>query len=972
MKVNIKLLLLLTFTSASPLSLRCQTVTYTTEIPSTKVSSIDGVGWATPIGTSFKTGNVYWTYIDPQYNGVVARKTPDGVITTKIVMTNIINDDNHAEMSLGVDNDGYIHVMGGHHNSPPRYYVSSNPDNISRWDFRGNDTVMGGIEGKGITYQGFYRSNNGNLFVCMRSNLINNFVSGDRSIALGRYNTQTKKWKMLGGKNYKVFNTNCSTITGEENGMTAFVWNPSGVGDMRGLSPNCASQAHYQGYQLRIMFDKNNGMHVTYNMSDSININYGVSDVSKFMTHVFYAFSPDEGDNWYKASGEKFTTMPLTKTNGDLVYKKLPTGYQYPALTDTYTMQNTDEIALDLDGKPIIMQAVFVPNETKSFKWNGTKWVDITYDLTFQSEKLYTGLYRGETYCFGDNMSLLITTDNQNSWLTIPSTVLATYGAMLDRYYFQKTGKLRVYARDSNGATVITVAPKGGEINKKVYTILASASNGTVTPTSETFCEGLTAIVYAKPALGYAFDHWSGDATGNLNPLFMAMNANRSVVANFVLDNKPPTVPNNVMASRISTNSLLLSWDASFDNDAVKYYEVYKDDALLLTTTIDSVLIDKLADNSNYVFKVRAKDNNTNFSEFSPNLDAKTLKAAFVSNETMAYEYFNYPANTLNPDPDNGANNGEGFPASSYNYAGKGFRNSWGTLAKVNSSGLQYFDTVNDSLLVSGNSLLLENAYGTVSPAMYRNVTVDPFEAFRVSSNSDFGANNQTIWFSYLLKVQDVNTLARLFFKTATNAVQFYTGLISQKLCLTSASSSVPVGGVDVQVNTINLLVGRITFGAVGPTATDDVVDLWVNPLLASELGTPTSTLTGVNASFSQFQTRTFFATGQPQLAIFDEFRIGKTKLSVLPFAKSTGLKSSADGPYISIYPNPASSYLQIMSNLSDVKFTMMSIDGKTVSATQLLKSNAEKIDLSYLSKGVYFIRFSIDNQIVVKKLIIK
>jgi hypothetical protein len=186
------------------LSMKAQTITPTTEFPYIKVHSIDGVGWSTPIGTSLKSGNVYWTYIDPQLNGVVAMKTPDGIITSTVVITNIQNNDNHAEMSLGVDNDGYIHVMGGHHNSSPKYYVSSKPEDIRTWDFRGNDTTIGGIEGKGITYQGFYRSNNGTLYVAMRSNLLNNFHTGDRSIALGRYNTQTKKWKMLGGKNYVI------------------------------------------------------------------------------------------------------------------------------------------------------------------------------------------------------------------------------------------------------------------------------------------------------------------------------------------------------------------------------------------------------------------------------------------------------------------------------------------------------------------------------------------------------------------------------------------------------------------------------------------------------------------------------------------------------------------------------------------------------------------------------------------------
>ncbi len=516
----------------TPLFLISQTLSVSTDIPLTKVHSIDGVAWATPIGTSLTSGNIYWTYLDDKLNAVVVKKTLAGEVSSKIIMTNIMNDNNHAEMSLGVDNDGYIHVMGGHHNSPPQYYVSKNPEDITEWEFRGNDTIKGGIEGKGITYQGFYRNNNGTLFVAMRSNLINNFVTGDRSIALARYNTQTKKWKMLGGKNYNAYQ-GCGYISGEQNGMTAFVWNPSGVGEMFNAS-GCALSAHYQGYQLRIVFDKNNGMHVTYNMSDSININYNVSDVSKYMTHVFYAFSPDDGDNWFKANGQKITSLPITKANGDLVYKKYPAGYKYPNMNIETTIQNTNELVLDNDGKPMIMQGVYVPNETKVFKWLSGKWTEITYDISFSGSDVYNGLYRGETYNFASNGMLRISADSQNSWTDYPSITQTSTALMIDRYYLQKTGKLRYYSRIANNAGVVTLAFKGGEYGKKVYTVNATAINGTVTPGSEPYCGGLTATVFAKPNAGYVFDYWSGDASGSANPCIIKnINANKNIVANF-------------------------------------------------------------------------------------------------------------------------------------------------------------------------------------------------------------------------------------------------------------------------------------------------------------------------------------------------------------------------------------------------------------------------------------------------------
>jgi len=951
-------------------AVKAQTITPATEFPYIKVHPIDGVGWSTPIGTSLKSGNVYWTYIDPQLNGVVAMKTPDGVITSQVVITNIQNNDNHAEMSLGIDNDGYIHVLGGHHNSSPKYYVSRYPEDIRTWDFRGNDTTIGGIEGKGITYQGFYRSNNGTLFVAMRSNLLNNFQTGVRSIALGRYNTQTKKWKMLGGKNYTI--PGCVPVTGEQNGMTAFVWNPSGVGDMTG----CGSMAHYQGYQLRILFDKNNGMHVTYNMADSININYATSDVSKFMTHLFYAFSPDEGDTWFKANGQQITSFPITKANGDLVYKKIPTGYKYPALTDTYTMQNANDLLLDLDGKPIIMQGVYVPNETKVFKWNGSKWIEITYDISFYGDKVYTGLYRGETYNFGSNGTFFISTDNQNSWTEFPSTIETNNNLMIDKYYLQKTGKLRYYSRRDNvTAGIITLSIKGNEINKTVYSVKASAAdtNGTVIPATETFCSGLTASVYAKPDAGYILDSWSGDVVGNANPLLLVMNANKTVSANFIRDITIPSTPGNLQATQISTANFLLSWDASTDNNTIAYYTIYKDGDSIAFTSDTSYLIDKLLDNTFYSFSVSVRDNAGNISLSSELILLQTLKTPFASNETIAMESFSYDDGTLNPDPDNGANSGFGYPASNYQYKSTGFRNNWGTNAKVVPGSLVYLDKSDNLLLSSGNALLIENAYGTISPALYQKVENDPFGAFRISTDNDLGANNSTIWFSFLMKVPDVTKKARLIFKSSANTPLFYAGLTANKWCLTTVSNSIPVDGIAATENTTTFLLGKITYGSVGTTALDDSVELWVNPDLSGELSLPASTLSNINASFSQFQTHTDITIAQPQSITFDEFRIGLTREAVTPYSNTTSSKNrnTFSRDEIRVYPNPAKDNIRIYGIRPNSILTIVSIEGKVVMQKRGIISGNDILSVKNLSNGVYLVRVTDQSGTFVSKLII-
>ena len=58
------------------------------------------------------------------------------------------------------------------------------------------------------------------------------------------------------------------------------------------------------------------------------------------------------------------------------------------------------------------------------------------------------------------------------------------------------------------------------------------SGNGTVTPPSGTYYEGLLQLT-AVPNSGYAFLGWSGDLSGSTNPANITMNANKTVTATF-------------------------------------------------------------------------------------------------------------------------------------------------------------------------------------------------------------------------------------------------------------------------------------------------------------------------------------------------------------------------------------------------------------------------------------------------------
>ena len=69
------------------------------------------------------------------------------------------------------------------------------------------------------------------------------------------------------------------------------------------------------------------------------------------------------------------------------------------------------------------------------------------------------------------------------------------------------------------------------------YTLTVTATNGTVTknPNQPTYNSGTSVQLTATPNAGYTFSSWSGDASGNANPLTVVMNNNKNITANFIL-----------------------------------------------------------------------------------------------------------------------------------------------------------------------------------------------------------------------------------------------------------------------------------------------------------------------------------------------------------------------------------------------------------------------------------------------------
>ncbi|MDB4142927.1 hypothetical protein N9733_05635, partial [Akkermansiaceae bacterium] len=91
------------------------------------------------------------------------------------------------------------------------------------------------------------------------------------------------------------------------------------------------------------------------------------------------------------------------------------------------------------------------------------------------------------------------------------------------------------------------IPPQGGHLvldNIRVLATLVSVGlldleNGTITG-GETFNLGDEATLTATPSAGYVFSGWGGDATGEVNPLTITMDGNKSIGATFTEDTRDP------------------------------------------------------------------------------------------------------------------------------------------------------------------------------------------------------------------------------------------------------------------------------------------------------------------------------------------------------------------------------------------------------------------------------------------------
>lgn len=131
------------------------------------------------------------------------------------------------------------------------------------------------------------------------------------------------------------------------------------------------------------------------------------------------------------------------------------------------------------------------------------------------------------------------------------------------------------YANQNNPAsfTSFGVEEQYEQVEYTLTTTSDPPQGGTITamPLPPYYYNDIVTLT-AIPNSGYAFDHWSGDLTGNQNPDTIIMDGNKSVTATFILGNTPPVATDDsaTVIENSSNNPIdVLANDYDPDGDTI-------------------------------------------------------------------------------------------------------------------------------------------------------------------------------------------------------------------------------------------------------------------------------------------------------------------------------------------------------------------------------------------------------------------
>ena len=459
-------------------------------------------------------------------------------------------------------------------------------------------------------------------------------------------------------------------------------------------------------------------------------------------------------------------------------------------------------------------------------------------------------------------------------------------------------------------------------------------------------------------------------------------------------DTEAPTVPTNLQASNITTFSIDLSWSASTDNVGVTSYDIYVNGNLEVATSTTSITISNLLPDSNYSFAVLAKDIANNVSQLSTPLDTKTLKDIepptipqnlVISNETESTFIITWDASTDNTkvgiyeiyvdDILYGSSNNEMFtanglaPSTTYKVQ---------VLAVDEVGNKSALSTPVNGTTTNGSATATELFFSEYLEGSSNNKAVEivnltnsdiDLSSYSLKRQSNGGLNGAD-W-EWEMSLAGKTIKSQHTFVIVNKAAGEHTDSKSQK--------ARDAGDFLISIaDTIRVHDGDTNFGAPINFNGNDPVGLFKNGVLIDIIGT----YNGGSANFGKDRTlrrKSGVSSPNVNFDLDNEWEIVRVngvidKDNADDFGKHSAIVLSTNNYNtrgVSFYPNPADDYLKI-KNTTNQKVSIVqvfTILGKSIFHQ---KENIKEINTKQLSKGIYILKFEINNKLYSTKFIKK
>ena len=425
-------------------------------------------------------------------------------------------------------------------------------------------------------------------------------------------------------------------------------------------------------------------------------------------------------------------------------------------------------------------------------------------------------------------------------------------------------------------------------------------------------------------------------------------------------DDEAPSVPTDIALSNITTASIDVNWSASSDNEAVTKYEVFVNGNLNGNTSTTNYSITNLNPNTTYSITVLAKDIANN----------KSAQSTAVNGTTLTdLEAPSIPTNV-----------------TITNQAGTSFRVNW--TASTDNSGVASYDIFVDGIF-NGNSTSTSYTVTDLTISTTYSITILAKDAANNSSAKSTAVNATT--------TDGTSNVSELFFSeyvegSSYNKALEIVNLTSNNVDLSPYTIKRQSGGNwetplqligTIFVNDVYVIINSDTenddlireqdlaVANVTPMTFngDDRVGLFKNDVLIDIIGDLDGTDDfAKNITLRRNSNITEPTTDYNERRDWTYYEEDITS----DIGNFNGTLSDSNNNILDtfkMYPNPTNGNFVNIETVSDTEVIIYNALGKVVKTTRIT-SDKKSIDISKLSKGVYFVKLEANKKSMTQKLI--